>query len=74
MRLHDSTRFGLLGRRALVTGASAGIGFGIAHMLGEAGARVALVARNAAALDEACDKLGALGIDAVPLAADLLDP
>ncbi len=74
MRLHDSTRFGLLGRRALVTGASAGIGFGIAQMLGEAGARVALVARNAAALDEACDKLGALGIDAVPLAADLLDP
>ncbi len=74
MRLHDSSRFGLLGRRVLVTGASAGIGFGIAQMLGEAGAKVALAARNSDSLDEACDKLDSLGIDAVALVADLLEP
>ncbi len=64
MRLHDPSRSGLLGRRVLVTGASAGIGFGIAQMLGEAGTKVALVARNSDSLDEACGKLDSLGIDA----------
>lgn len=39
-------RFDLTGRRALVTGASRGIGAGIARALDDAGARVALAARN----------------------------
>lgn len=44
--------FDLAGRRALVTGASRGIGAAIAAALDRAGARVALAARDRAALDE----------------------
>ena len=43
----------LNGQWALVTGASKGIGFGIAEQLVGAGANVVLVARNVDALDEA---------------------
>ena len=39
-------RFSLEGKRALVTGASKGIGLGMARAIGEAGADVTLVARN----------------------------
>jgi NAD(P)-dependent dehydrogenase (short-subunit alcohol dehydrogenase family) len=40
------------GRTAIVTGASRGIGLGIAQRLVKEGARVVLTARQAAALDE----------------------
>ncbi len=57
------------GRRVLVTGASRGIGASLVHAFTDAGARVALVARSA----EAIDKLAAdVGGDAY--AADLGDP
>src|SRR5581483_2662369 len=46
------------GRTAIVTGASRGIGLGIAKRLVEEGARVVLTARQAAALDEAVGELG----------------
>jgi 3-oxoacyl-[acyl-carrier protein] reductase len=46
---------GLQDRVALVTGASRGIGFAAAQALHAEGARVALVARNEAALKEAAD-------------------
>ena len=74
MPLHDSDRFGLLGRRILITGASAGIGYGIAEILGEAGAKVGLVARNGETLSRACDSLGERGIDAHAVTGDLSDP
>ncbi len=61
----------LEGRTALVTGASRGIGAAIALALDRAGARVALVARNVAALDAVAERLGN---DPVVLAADLADP
>src|ERR1700733_6922564 len=61
----------LEGRTALVTGASRGIGAAIARALDRAGARVALVARNAAALNATAEQLGN---DSVVLAADLADP
>ena len=59
------------GLTALVTGASRGIGAAIARALDRAGARVALAARDAAALDAVASQLHN---DPVVLAADLADP
>jgi 3-oxoacyl-[acyl-carrier protein] reductase len=49
---------GLAGKVALVTGASRGIGLGIARRLVEEGARVCLTARRPEALDDAVASLG----------------
>ena len=63
MTLRDST--------VLVTGGSAGIGFAIAEMLAQAGARVAITGRRADRLKAAADRIGALPIQAdVSLEAD----
>ena len=48
----------LAGKTAIVTGASTGIGFGIAAALLQAGCRVAVCARNAEKLQAASEKLG----------------
>jgi len=56
-------------RRALVTGASRGIGEAVARRLAEAGAKVALVARNATRLEELAEEL-----DGTAHPADLTDP
>jgi NAD(P)-dependent dehydrogenase (short-subunit alcohol dehydrogenase family) len=63
--------FDLTGRTALVTGGNSGIGLAMARALGLAGAKLALVARRAAELQEAAAALSAEGIAAVPIAADL---
>ncbi|GAA3783360.1 SDR family oxidoreductase [Streptomyces coacervatus] len=49
----------LSGRAALVTGASRGIGYGVAEALVARGDRVAITGRNEDALKEAVEKLGA---------------
>ena len=49
---------GLAGKVALVTGASRGIGLGIAHRLVDEGVRVCITARKPEALDEAVKALG----------------
>jgi gluconate 5-dehydrogenase len=61
----------LSGRVAIVTGGSRGLGLQIASALGEAGARVALVARKAGDLDAAVADLAAAGVEAVAIAEDL---
>ncbi|QBI53514.1 SDR family NAD(P)-dependent oxidoreductase [Streptomonospora litoralis] len=61
------------GRTALVTGGSRGLGLLIARELGRAGARVLVVARDGAALDDAVADLRGEGIDAFGLACDLAD-
>ncbi|WP_214321548.1 SDR family NAD(P)-dependent oxidoreductase [Nonomuraea sediminis] len=65
--------FGLAGRKALVTGASKGIGRAIALAYAEAGADVALVSRSAEALSEVAKEVEALGRQAVVIPADLTD-
>jgi len=63
----------LEGRVALVTGASSGIGAGIASMLAAQGAAVVLTARRAAELESVAAGIGGRGGLAVPLVADLAD-
>lgn len=65
--------FRLDGRRALVTGASSGIGFGAAAALAEAGAEVTLVARRQAELDVAAAAIVAAGGKAKAQAFDITD-
>jgi NAD(P)-dependent dehydrogenase (short-subunit alcohol dehydrogenase family) len=71
--MSTATLFSLDGRRALVTGGNSGIGEAMAQALGDAGARVLLVARRAAELEAAADRLQARGVSAQWLAADLAD-
>ena len=52
-------KIGLSGKRALVLGASKGLGFGIAKGLAEEGAKVALASRNLEAAGKAAATIGA---------------
>lgn len=63
----------LAGRRALVTGASRGIGAAVARRFAEQGADVALAARSAGAVEALAEELGALGVRAVAITADMTD-
>lgn len=66
---------GIAGRVAIVTGASAGIGYAVAEELLANGAPVLVVARNEARLNEAAEKLrGHQGAKVVTLAADVAKP
>jgi 3-oxoacyl-[acyl-carrier protein] reductase len=59
------------GQVALVTGASRGIGYAIAEKVGSMGARVAICARDAAALEKAASRLRAAGTEVLSIAADV---
>ena len=65
--------FDLSERVAVVTGGNAGIGLGIAHGLGEAGARVMICGRRDAANDVAIEALRSAGCDAHSIAIDVTD-
>ena len=71
--MHNASLFNLAGRKALVTGASRGIGRTIAQALGAAGAHVAVSARSVAALKETCTTIRGAGGTACPLAMDVTD-
>jgi NAD(P)-dependent dehydrogenase (short-subunit alcohol dehydrogenase family) len=68
----DAT-FELAGRRALVTGASRGIGEAIALGLARFGADVAVTARDVARLADVSAEIETLGRRAVPIAMDMAD-
>jgi 3-oxoacyl-[acyl-carrier protein] reductase len=66
---------GIAGRIAIVTGASAGIGYAVAEELLANGVSVLVVARNEARLNEASDKLRRhQGAKVAALAADVAEP
>ena len=61
----------LTGKRAILTGASGGIGRALAAALVKAGARVALASRNAGALESVADQLRAAGGEAIVVPTDV---
>src|SRR5437763_14980228 len=66
--------FDLTGRRALVTGASRGIGLAIAEGLARRGAVVAITGRKADTLAEAAARLQTTGAEVRPLVCHQGDP
>src|SRR5215469_6054658 len=69
-----SADFSLAGKRALVTGASRGLGLHFARVLAAAGADVALMARDRTALDKAVAAIGkATSRRAIAVAGDVTD-
>jgi NAD(P)-dependent dehydrogenase (short-subunit alcohol dehydrogenase family) len=68
-----SSLFDLTGRTALITGASRGIGRAIALGFAEAGADIALAARDVAALEQVRGEVEALGRKAVVIPTDVME-
>jgi NAD(P)-dependent dehydrogenase (short-subunit alcohol dehydrogenase family) len=73
MTLPRTPSFRLDGKRALVTGASSGIGLACAAALGDAGAHVVVAARRADKLDQLVQDMRAAGMSAEALAMDVAD-
>ena len=71
MSVVDSFR--LDGKVAVVTGGNRGLGRAFAQALGEAGAAVAVLARDAAANEQAVAELAAAGVTARSVTADVAD-
>jgi sorbose reductase len=66
--------FDLHGKRALVTGASSGIGKKVALAYVQAGAQVAIAARHSEVLQEVAEELTVAGGRAVPICCDVTQP
>ena len=73
MSLPQTPSFNLSGKRALVTGASSGIGLACAVALAEVGAEVTLAARSADKLDATAQELRDAGFNARVLPLDVSD-
>jgi len=63
----------LEGRVAVVTGAGRGIGEATARLMARAGARVALIDRDAAGVTQTAEAIGLEGRDALPFTNDITD-
>ena len=73
MSLPQTPSFSLKGKRALVAGASSGIGLACAAALGQAGAEVTLTARSTDKLTEAVNLMTKAGLTATSFAMDVAD-
>jgi NAD(P)-dependent dehydrogenase (short-subunit alcohol dehydrogenase family) len=71
--MKDMALFDLTGKKALVTGGSIGIGRGFALALAQAGADVAIVARNEIAGNSVVEEIKALGRDSLFIKCDVAD-
>ncbi|MGJ8528651.1 SDR family NAD(P)-dependent oxidoreductase [Maritalea sp.] len=67
-------QFKLTGKRALVTGASRGLGFQMAMALAQAGADVIITGRNAETLEKSRKELAQFGTKIDVVAVDMADP
>ncbi|MFC5407965.1 SDR family NAD(P)-dependent oxidoreductase [Larkinella bovis] len=70
----EQSVFGLNGKVALITGASKGIGEGIARLFARFGARVVLSSRRQSSLDAVADDIRKTGGEATAIAAHTGDP
>ncbi len=68
------TMFSLQSKKALIAGASRGIGLAIAKAAAAQGAHTVLAARSTAALERETAALAAQGYSAEALALDIVDP
>ena len=66
--------FQLIGKTAIVTGASRGIGEAISKGFAQAGADLVLVSRNIIALEEVAKEIKTFGREVLPIAADIGNP
>lgn len=66
-----TTRFSLAGKRALVTGATKGIGFETCKVLADAGADIAAVGRDMEALKQVCAEVEKRGRECVGIVSDM---
>ena len=73
MTLPKTPSLRLDGKRALVAGASSGIGLACAAALGEAGAEVTIAARREDALHDLADQMRSAGMVAKPMIMDVAD-
>src|SRR6476659_9997340 len=71
--MKPSELFDITGRVALVTGASSGLGAHFAEVLAENGAKVVLVARRAARLNDLKQKIETAGGQAIAVETDVLN-
>ena len=70
---HKLQQNNIVGKVAIITGASKGIGKAIATTLGEAGAKVVLAARTESTLINVANELKEKGVDTLPVPTDVTD-
>jgi len=73
IELPKTPSMSLNGRKAIITGASSGIGLGCAVALAEAGAHVCLSARNSKNLNKVVEAIQAKGMNAEAITLDVSD-
>lgn len=74
LKIARASRYSFRGKVVLITGGSRGLGLVLARRLGAEGARLVLVARDAAELERAVAEQKARGISTLAVACDVRDP